>query len=102
MRLFEFSDDDPLRVKLVAVTNQLRSSNKPITVGELMAVLDKNNIGIAKNDLFDLIKKEPLSNIIDKTEGDQVIFKGQAGSPDKEAPDEQAAVRQQMAKKALK
>ena len=84
MRLFEFSDDDPLRVKLVAVTNQL------------------NNIGIAKNDLFDLIKKEPLSNIIDKTEGDQVIFKGQAGSPDKEAPDEQAAVRQQMAKKALK
>ena len=39
---------------------------------------------------------------LEKPTQGQVIFKGQAGSPDKEAPDEQAAVRQQMAKKALK
>jgi hypothetical protein len=102
MRLFEFSDDDPLRVKLVSVVSQLKSSSEPITTDDLLHTLLKNDISVEKSDLYDMVKKEPLKNIIDNISGDEVTFKGQAGNPENQGPDENEKVRQQMAKKALK
>lgn len=83
MRLFEFDDKDPLRTKLVAVTSQLKSryldtgSNEPLSTSALLEILKSNDIIIDKSDIYDMVNKEPLSNIIDDIKGDEVIFKGQ-------------------------
>jgi hypothetical protein len=104
MRLFEFSDADPLRVKLVAVTNQLKSINEPMTTDEFLTILNKNGISLDKADLFDMVKKEPLSNIIADISDDTVTFKGQEGDIDTavdQSQDENEKIRQGMAQKQI-
>jgi hypothetical protein len=104
MRLFEFSDTDPLRVKLVAVTNQLKSSNEPMSTDEFLTVLNKNGISLDKADLFDMVKKEPLNNIIANVSDDTVTFKGQEGDMGTavdQSQDENEKIRQQMASKQI-
>jgi hypothetical protein len=81
MRLFEFVGSDPLRVKLVAITDQLKDrylhANKPMSVDAFLQMMNDNDIGVDISDLRDMISKEPLINIIDDIKGDEVIFKGQ-------------------------
>jgi len=104
MRLFEFSDNDPLRIKLTAVANQLSTQNEPMTTDEFLTVLNKNGITVDKADLFNMIKQNPLKNIIKDIEKDTVVFKGQeqdtAGA--EQGPDENEKIRQQMASKQIK
>ena len=104
MRLFEFSDTDPLRVKLVAVTNQLKSINEPMSTDEFLTILNKNGISLDKADLFNMVKKEPLSNIIADISDDTVTFKGQEGDMGTavdQSQDENEKIRQQMASKQI-
>jgi hypothetical protein len=109
MRLFEFADDDPLRVKLAAVASQLKSrmldtnNQEPMSTDALLNLLRQNDIIIDKTDIYDMVKKEPLVNIIKNINGHEVEFKGQTGSIDKEpAPDENAKIVSQMASKQAK
>ena len=104
MRLFEFSDIDPLRVKLVAVANQLATQTEPMTADEFLTVLNKNSIALDKRDLFDIVKKDPLRNIIADVSDDKVIFKGQEDDLEgqEQGPDENEKIRQQMASKQVK
>jgi len=104
MRLFEFAQDDPLRVKLTAISSQLESRYKnqdqPLPVEFFLDILRKNNIAVDENDIYDIIKKEPLVNIIDSIEGGNVIFKGQAGAQGEEqGPDQNQKTLQSMASK---
>ena len=102
MRLYEFSDADPLRVKLVAVTNQLKSANEPMSTDEFLTVLNKNGISLDKADLFDMVQKDPLRNIVADVNDDTVTFKGQEGDLDTaidQSQDENEKIRQQMASK---
>jgi hypothetical protein len=103
MRLFEFSDVDPLRVKLVAVANQLSTSTEPMSTDEFLTVLNKNGIALDKADLFDIVKKDPLVNIIADVNDNQVTFKGQENDIEgqEQGPDENEKIRQQMASKAI-
>lgn len=111
MRLFEFEDANPLRTKLVAVTNQLASEVKNMNDGELMTTdelvekLKQNDIIIDKSDLFDIVTKEPLKNIIKNINGDEVVFKGQKNdlaTSTEPKPDENQKTLAAMAKKAMK
>lgn len=104
MRLFEFSDADPLRVKLVAVANQLSTSTEPMSTDEFLTVLNKNGIALDKADLFDIVKKDPLVNIISDVNDNQVTFKGQENDIEgqEQGPDENEKIRQQMASKQVK
>jgi len=104
MRLFEFSDADPLRVKLVAVANQLATSTEPMSTDEFLTVLNKNGISLDKADLFDIVKKDPLVNIISDVNDNQVTFKGQEDDIEgqDQSPDENEKIRQQMASKQVK
>jgi hypothetical protein len=104
MRLFEFSDADPLRVKLVAVANQLATQTEPMTADEFLTVLNKNGISLDKRDLFDIVKKDPLVNIIADVSDDKVIFRGQEDNIEgqEQGPDENEKIRQQMASKQVK
>lgn len=104
MRLFEFADDDPLRVKLTAVSSQLESRFKnvdqPLPLDQFLDLLRKNDIAVDESDLYDIIKKEPLVNIVDSIEGGNVIFKGAEGaSPEDNGPDDNEKIRQKMASK---
>ncbi len=72
---------------------------------EFLKYLSDNGITLEISDLFDIVKKEPLSNIIKNVNKDQVVFKGQEGEeefePEPDAGDSEK-IRQQMAKKAMK
>ncbi len=109
MRLFEFADNDPLRVKLVAVLSHLKSrisdtnTKEPMTTDALIELLAQNDIEVDKSDLYDMVKKEPLSNIIQNINGNEVIFKGQTPNDDSELdPGENEKTREKMAKSAMK
>lgn len=108
MRLFEFADDDPLRVKLTAVASQLKeryletNSEKPLSTDAFLNILQQNNVDVEKSDLYDMVKKEPLVNIIQNINKDEVIFKGQKGPIEPEqSQGENEKIRNQMANKAL-
>lgn len=112
MRLFEFADDDPLRVKLMAVANQLKDrivqSGQTQSTDEFLNFLKANDIVLDKKDLFDIVKKEPLVNIIDNVNDDQVIFKGQEtekalAKPEQgQTPDHEKTLQQMASKQAKK
>jgi hypothetical protein len=100
MRLFEFADDDPLRVKLAGVATQLKAnSNEPMPLDEFIEILRSNGVSIDEGDIFDIIKKEPLVNIVQDIEDKQVVFKGQQGEFEEPGPDENEKIRQSMASK---
>lgn len=106
MRLYEFAGDDPLRVKLVAIADQLEnrvtSEGQTMSTDEFLKILNSNGISIGISDLFDMVKKPPLSNIIDNVNKNEVIFKKQAPQAGEE-PDtgELEKTRQQMASKQV-
>ena len=92
MRLYEFVNTDSLVTKLVAVSDQLQSdlaekrADTEMTVDQLLKYFQKYNITLDKLDLYNMIKKPPLKNLIDNIQGDHIVFKGFAGpeaSPDK-------------------
>jgi hypothetical protein len=107
MRLFEFASDDPLRIKLVAITDQLKDryqhSSKPMSTDAFLEFLGDNDITVGIEDLRDMIQKPPLINIIDDIKGDNVIFKGQKKEPRlPTSPDQAEKTVANMAKNAIK
>jgi hypothetical protein len=106
MRLYEFVEDNPLRVKLVAVANQLKSKftgNEKMSTDAFLKKLKQNDIDLDKSDLFDIVKKEPLSNIISDVNSNEITFKGQDSDQmptDDESENEKTL--KSMASKALK
>ena len=108
MRLFEFDDNDPLRVKLTSVVSQLQSdleyanSEEPMSTNAFLNLLQKNKIVIDKDDIYDIIKKEPLVRFIKDIEDDKVIFRGQVLAKQPIDPDQSEQIVAQMAKKAAK
>ena len=109
MLLYEFAGPDPLRVKLIAVSNQLKGEieqgqqPKDWKVDDLLTFFRKNDIIVAKSDLYDMIKNPPLNQVIANIKGDDVIFKGQGSELDVDADQSESdKVVDQMAKKAMK
>ena len=110
MKLFEFADDNPLRVKLVAVVSQLKSrmqdtnNQEPMSTDAFLNLLKQNGVDIDISDLYDMVKKDPLVNIIKNINRHQVVFKGQE-SGDEESdlqPGENEKTLEKMAKSAMK
>lgn len=108
MRLFEFAGDDPLRIKLATVAKQLQDrverTGQSISTDQLLNFLQHNDIVLDKADLFDIVQKEPLKNIIKNVNKNEVTFIGQEDEAEMSLdakPDEAEKVRQQMAKKSM-
>lgn len=112
MRLFEFADDDPLRVNLTAVASYLesryRGQHQKLPTELFLKILRKHDVPVDKDDLFDIVKKEPLNNIIADMNSDEVIFKGQEPEQDqinqqeKQVGDNQKTLQQMATKQANK
>jgi len=105
MRLFEFVEDNPLRVKLTAVASELeddfKDSGKTLPLDEFLDILRNEGVQIDKSDIYDVIKKEPLVNIIDSIEQGNVIFKGQVDDNGESEPTDNEQTLQKMASKQL-
>lgn len=114
MLLYEFDDSSSLRTRLVAVSAQLRSriekesrrrDFKPWTKDKLQDFLSKHDIILDDADLFDMVKKAPLKNIISNISDDEVQFRG-IGNDDSIQTDKTADKKQntvaKMAKSAMK
>jgi len=105
MRLYEFATD-PLIPKLIAVSDQLKSdlddgSIQPeMTLQTFIEYLQAFGITLGANDLYNMIKKPPLNQLISNIKGNQVVFKGY-GTID-QPEDEKKKIVQQMAKSAQK
>ena len=107
MRLFEFANDDPLRIKLITIADQLKDryqhASKPMSTDAFLEFLNNNDITVGVEDLRDMIHKAPLANVIDDIKGDQVIFKGQQQEPRlPTSPDQAERTVANMAKHAIK
>lgn len=106
MRLFEFDDPGSLVTKLIAVSDQLhtdldnKKTQADMTVDKLLSYFQKYDIVLDKMDLYNMIKKPPLNQLISNIQGDKVIFKGleEPELPDDQKKDTVAA----MAKRAMK
>lgn len=111
MLIFEFAGHgpDPILIKLVAVLSNLkgridnREERSNWTLDELISYLRDNEVILAHDDMYELIKEPPLSNIISNIQGEEVIFKDNDSSPEGEDDAEKKKdVVKQMAKRAVK
>lgn len=102
--------NDPKLVKLIAATDQLRTSleNKEIvdnwSVDQLLSYFRRFDLVLSNNDLYSMIQTKPLKNVVSNIEGDQVIFKGleQPTPPVETPPPEQSQeIVQKMAQSAM-
>lgn len=51
-------------------------SQKVISVDAFLALANDMGIPMTRSQLLDVVDEEPLSNLIDNVEGDQIMFKG--------------------------
>lgn len=82
MRLFEFALNDPLRIRLIAVINQLKArlsdsnSSLKMNTNAFINLLRKNGIEITLDELYEIYDKDPMSQLIDNLSNTEVTFKG--------------------------
>lgn len=107
MRLFEFDGPDPLLTKIVTVSDQLKSlvdkgSAKDWTLDQLISYFQKYDVSLDKKDMYNMIKKPPLKDVISNIQGDKVIFKGDESVEASPDTDTNQNVVSQMAHNAMK
>jgi hypothetical protein len=107
MRLFELSGPDPTIVKLMSATSQLKDDiengdkKADWPVERFLKYLARNDVSVDEADLYDMIKKAPLKNLISNIKDHKVIFKGQEEAPEEET-DKNKDIVKKMADKAKK
>ena len=107
MRLYELDDESVYVTKLVTLANQLKdeldNGDIPLdySVDDLQEYFRKYDVILDRDDLYNMITKPPLKDIIRNIQGDKVVFKGQA-EPGAAPQDQNQKVVAQMAKNALK
>jgi hypothetical protein len=107
MRLYEFANIDPQTAKLIAITDQLKNGleknpNLQWTTDDLLQYFQQYEITLDITDLYDMITKPPLNNVISNIQGDKVVFKGQDSSAPTTSSDniDSKKIVQQMANNA--
>lgn len=108
MRFYEF-DKSNLNMRLTGIIGQVHSRIKDqgytqkYSLDSLLNILNSKDINIDREDFIDMIKNEPLKNMISDIKGDNVIFKGErSDNTDVESPDKSADTLEKMAKRASK
>lgn len=88
MLLFEFANDDPLRIKLLGVVSYLRARMNDVNSDSfsrdaLLHLLRQNKINIGPSQLNSIITKDPLKNIISSIDPDgNIVFNNGEESSD--------------------
>lgn len=114
VRLFEFDtssvDDNSMRIKLTGIISQIHAKSKdqgfkkPYSLTALLNILSDAGIPLDEEQFREMVKEDPLKNLISNIKGNKVIFKGDADSDDSEMeePDADTNVLDKMAKRASK
>lgn len=110
MRLFEFTEDNSLQVKLTGIISQLvgrlndTDMTKPYSLTSLLSRLRNSGISLSPDQFRQMIEQEPLSNLIADVQGDSVVFKDHAATMDNqaEAPEDTTGTLKKMADRAEK
>lgn len=113
MRFREFiiedddKDDNPIRVKITSLLSQLRAryedsgAKNPYTTKSVLEILRKDGVSLSKDDLYDIIKDDPIKNIISDFDKN-IHFKGVGTDKTKSATDNSEKAVKDMAIKATK
>jgi hypothetical protein len=109
MRLFEFDTGSATVSKIVALTNQLKQDldqgriPENFSLDDLLNYFQNYDVILDPQDLYNMIKVRPLKTLISNIQGDKVVFKGQAETPNAEPAqaDDQKQVVAKMAQHAL-
>jgi len=109
MFLFEFNQDSAQVSKIIALTNQLKhdidnGEGDPdnFSVDDLLEYFQMYDVILDKNDLYNMIKVNPLKSLISNIEGDRVVFKGHEPAPAEAPQDDNQKTVANMAKSAMK
>lgn len=109
MRLFEFDQNQNLLVKITALSDQLRNDiqkgiiSPKFSTDMLLDYFRKYGVVLDKEDLYNMILKEPLKNIISNIQNDMVQFKGmpqEPKAPEPANPEKSKDIVSKMAHKA--
>jgi hypothetical protein len=112
MRLYEFVDPEDSNARaasIIAVANQLKQhvdqgkvDADDFTVDQLLDYFQKNDIILDRQDLYTMIEKPLLKNIVSNIQGDKVVFKGkEQADVSPQQQDQQQKTVASMAKSAL-
>lgn len=109
MRLFELDDTKSMATTIVAISDQLKSDldrnkidTKDYTLDKLLNYFHKYDVIIGKDDLFNMIKKDPLKGVISNIQGQKVVFKGHEEEKVSAKPEKEKETVSKMAHKAMK
>lgn len=109
MRLFELDDTKSMATTIVAISDQLKSDldrnkidTKDYTLDKLLSYFHKYDVIIGKDDLFNMIKKDPLKGVISNIQGQKVVFKGHEEEKVSAKPEKEKETVSKMAHKAMK
>ena len=111
MRLYEFVEDDSLRVKLTGSVSQLigrirdTNTDKPYSLKALLTRLADDGISVSEEQFRQMIKNAPLKNLVANVKGDKVIFKGSGDTGEDDSaiePDDTTGTLKKMANRATK
>ena len=111
MRLFEF-DIDPTVAKIVMMADQLKTDldkgkvDPNWKMDDLLKYFQNYGVTVDKTDLYNMIQKPPMKELISNIQGDKVVFKGHEPAPaanvGSTTPKDQKKIVSQMAHKAMK
>lgn len=94
---------------IVAISDQLKSDldqnkidTKDYTLDKLLDYFHKYDVIIGKDDLFSMIKKDPLKRVISNIQGQKVVFKGHEEEKVSAKPEKDKETVKKMAHKAMK
>lgn len=109
MYLFELDDQERL-IKILAASDQLKSDleSGKITsnwdIDTLLKYFREREIILSKDDLYNMIQRKPLKNVIANIQGPEVVFKGLPQQPavqDPPPPEQSKDVVAKMAQHAM-
>ena len=97
-----------MRIKLTGIISQIHAKShdqgfkKPFSLTALLNILSDNGIPLDEQQFREMIKEDPLKNLISNIKGNQVIFKGDSDTDDSEMeePGADTQVLDKMAKRA--
>ena len=93
--------------KIVIATDQLKSDAekgklKNWDVDKLLDYFQKYDIILDRSDLYDMIKKAPMKDLISNIRKDEIVWQGEKSDELLTKPDEAETTVKSMAKKAMK
>lgn len=107
VKLFEFEQDNRTLVVLTGVISQIYNRMKdtgfdePYSLRSLLNTLEDRDLDIDPEQFREMIKRDPLKNLIKNIKGDEVYFKGVSDDTNEMEPDQSQKILAKMASKAV-